>query len=93
MSRTDEDIASMRLKLAAVEEQKRREAELDAEKKANPWKTIETNLTQTRQSIEYHSRHKRWTEANYARQRVSDLESILEALKQIQTRLDVLEGR
>ena len=93
MSRTDEDIASMRLKLAALEEQKRREAELDAEKKANPLKTIETNLTQTRQSIEYHSRHKRWTEANYARQRVSDLESILEALKQIQTRLDVLEGR
>jgi hypothetical protein len=93
MAHIDEDIAAMRLKLAALEEQKRREAELEAEKKANPLKTLETNLNETRKSIEYHSRHKRWTEAIYARQRVADLESILEILKQIQTRLDVLEGR
>lgn len=91
MSLLDEDITTMRLKLAALEERKRVETEAETAKKANPLKTLETNLTQTRQSIEYHSRHKRWTEANYARQRVADLESILEMLTQIQTRLDVLE--
>lgn len=91
MSHLDEDITTMRLKLAALEERKRVETEAEAAKKANPLKTLETNLTQTRQSIEYHSRHKRWTEAMHARGRVADLESILEMLTQIQTRLDVLE--
>jgi uncharacterized protein YdaU (DUF1376 family) len=91
MSRLDEDLASLRLKLAALEEQKRVETEAEAEKRANPMKRLETNLTQTRQSIEYHSRHKRWTEAMHARGRVADLESILEMLTQIQTRVDVLE--
>jgi hypothetical protein len=89
----DTVIASLRLKLAAAEEQKRREAEFNAQKTATPMKTLETNLNQSRQSIEYHSKHKRWAEASYARQRVVDFEPILEMLKQIQTRLDVLEER
>jgi hypothetical protein len=91
MPHLDEDIASMRLKLAALEDQKRREAEVEAETKANPLKRIETNLTQTKKSIEYHEHRKQWHERIHACQRVSDLEPILEALKQIHTRLDVLE--
>jgi hypothetical protein len=91
MAHLDEELKTLRLKLAALEEQKRVEADAEAEKKANPMKTLETNLNETKRSIEYHSKHKRWYEALHARQRAADLQSILEMLKQIQTRLDVLE--
>jgi hypothetical protein len=93
MSRIDEDLTALRVKLAALEEQKRIEAEAAAEKKANPVKTLETILTQTRRSVEYHERHKRWHERNAAAGTAEYLEPIMEMLKQIQDRLDVLERR
>ena len=93
MSDLDEVIASLRLKLAAAEEQKRRTAEVEAEKKANPLKTLETNLTQARKESEYLQEKKRWIESIHARQRVADLEPILEMLKQIDERLDGLERK
>jgi hypothetical protein len=91
MSHLDEDIAAMRLKLAALEEQKRLEAKLAAEKKPNPLKRLETIVNQTKKSIETFEHRKQWHERVHACQRVADLEPILEMLTQIQTRLDVLE--
>jgi hypothetical protein len=92
MPHLDEDIASMRLKLAALEDQKRREAEVEAETKANPLKTLENVITQLRGAIERNSYSKSFPLAGYYdRRAVAHLEPILEALKQIHTRLDVLE--
>jgi hypothetical protein len=93
MSDLDEVITSLRLKLAAAEEQKRRATEVEAEKKADPLKTLETIVNQTKQSIEYHFRKKQWSEQHQASRAVAYLEPILEMLKRIDERLVVLEQR
>jgi hypothetical protein len=94
MSRLDEELKMLRVKLAALEEQKRIEQETAAEKRANPLKTLETILTQLREAIERNSYSKSVPLARfYDRQKVSYLEPIVEMLKQIQDRLDVLERK
>jgi len=91
MSDLDEVITSLRLKLAAAEEQKRRAAEVEAETKADPVKTLETIVNQMKQNIEYHERKKQWHERIHAATTVAYLEPILDMLKRIEERLDVLE--
>jgi hypothetical protein len=93
MSRLDEELKTLRLRLAAVEEQKRVEMETAAEQAANPLKILEANLAQIRKSVEYHERHKRWQERNQAAGTVAYLTPIVEMLKRIEDRLDDLERR
>jgi hypothetical protein len=93
MSDLDEVITSLRLKLAAAEEQKRRAAEVAAEKKADPVKTLETIVNQMKQNIEYHEHKKQWHERIRACQTVAYLQPILDMLKRIDERLNVLEQR
>lgn len=89
MSDLDEVITSLRLKLAAAEDQKRRAAEV----KANPMKTLETIVNQTKQSIETFEYRKQWHERIRACQTVAYLQPILDMLKQIEERLDALERK
>jgi hypothetical protein len=93
MSDLDEVITSLRLKLAAAEEQKRRAAEVEAETKADPVKTLETIVNQTRHSIENFERRKLWHDRIHACQTVAYLEPILDMLKRIDERLNVLEAK
>ena len=93
MSRIDEDLTALRLKIDALEEKKRLETEAAAEKKAFPMKTLETIATDIKRSVENHYQKKRWQECNQARGTIVYLEPIIEALKQIQDRLDILEQK
>jgi hypothetical protein len=94
MSHLDEDIASLRLKLAALEEQKRHEEELEAKKKANPVKTLEDFLARLRGDIERNSYSQRFPLIRfYDHEKVTYLEPILEMLKRIDDRLSVLETK
>jgi hypothetical protein len=93
MSDLDEVITSLRLKLAAAEEQKRRAAEVEAETKSDSVKRLETIVNQTKQSIEYHYRKKQWSEQHQASRAVAYLEPILDMLKRIEERLNVLEAK
>ena len=93
MPHLDEVITSLRLKLAAAEDQKRRAAEVEAETKANPMKTLETIVNQTKQSIETFEYRKQWHERIRACQTVAYLQPILDMLKQIEERLDALERK
>ena len=93
MSRIDEEITNLRLRIAALEEQKRVEMENAADKKANPLKSLETIATDTKKSVEYYQKNKQWHDRIHASRAVEYLEEIIEALKQIQNRLDVLEQK
>jgi hypothetical protein len=94
MSDLDEVITSLRLKLAAAEEQKRRAAEVEAETKADPVKTLEDFLTRLRGDIERNSYSKSFPMAGfYDRRTVRYLEPILDMLKRIDERLNVLEAK
>jgi hypothetical protein len=94
MSQLDEELKTLRLKLAALEEQKRIEAEIAAEQRANPLKTLETFLTQTRATIERDRYSKSFPLAGfYDRRTVAYLEPIVEMLKRIEDRLDALEAK
>ena len=52
MSAIDSELETLRLRLAALEEQKRVEAEALAEKKAFPLKTLESIVDEKRKQIE-----------------------------------------
>jgi hypothetical protein len=84
-----EELKTLRNKLASLEEQKRIEPEV----KARPLESLENIAKNYRQSGEYHERHKRWQERAYAIGTAAYLEHIIEALKQIQERLCVLEQK
>jgi hypothetical protein len=90
MSDLDEVITSLRLKLAAAEEQKRRAAEVEAD----PLKTLENAITQLKGDIERNSYSKSFPLAGfYDRRTVAYLQPILDMLKRIEERLDVLETK
>jgi len=93
MSQLDEELKTLRVRLAALEEQKRIEAETAAEQRANPLKTLETFLTQTRANIERYEEKKQWNERLAAANTVSYLGPIVEMLKRIEDRLDALETK
>jgi hypothetical protein len=94
MSRIDEELKTLRLKLAALEEKKRVETEIAAEKQANPLKTLESFLTQTTATIQRNSYSKSFPLAGfYDRRTVAYLEPIVEMLRRIEDRLDALEAK
>jgi len=93
MSQLDEELKTLRIKLAALEEQKRIEAEAAAEQRAAPLKTLETFLSQTRANIERYEEKKQWHERLHAAEIVAYLGPIVEMLKRIEDRLDALETK
>ena len=94
MSQLDSELNQLRARLAALEEQKRIEAETLAEKKAFPLKTLEGIIDEKKGRIERNSYGKSVPLARYYDQeKVAFLEPIYNMLKDIQTRLDVLEKK
>lgn len=93
MSHLDTELASLRLRLAALEEQKRIETE-KADKKAFPLKALEGIIDEHRNRIDRNSYSKSLPLARfYDQEKVSFLEPIFDMLKDIQRRLEILEKR
>jgi hypothetical protein len=84
-----EELKTLRNKLASLEEQKRIEPEV----KARSLESLKSIAKNYRRSAEYHGNHKRWQEQAYVTGTAAYLEHIIEALKQIQERLDALEQK
>ena len=94
MSTIDSELESLRLRLAALEEQKRIEVETAAEKKAFPLKTLEGIIDEKRKQIERNRNIKGTYQAILIDQdKVAYLEPIFNILKNIQERLEVLEKK
>ena len=92
MSQLDSELNSLRLRLAALEEQKRIEAETASEKKAFPLKVLEGIIDEKKKQLERNSYSRSVPLARfYDQEKVTFLEPILDALKNIQQRLEALE--
>jgi len=87
MSNIDTELSLLKIRLAALEEQKRIEAEKEAEKKANPMKVLGEILDKKKKKIE------RDSAGFYDQEMVAMLEPILNALQDIQKRLTALENK
>jgi len=96
MSQLDSELNTLRIRLAALEEQKRIEVETASEKKEFPLKTLEDTIINCRQSANRGcgkiGSSQRQSYLN-SRRELSFLEPILIALKDIQGRLEILEKR
>jgi len=96
MSQLDSELNTLRIRLAALEEQKRIEAEMASEKKAFPLKTLEDTIITFRQNTNRGcgkiGSRQRESYLNSRRELIF-LEPILIALKDIQERLEILEKR
>jgi tRNA U34 2-thiouridine synthase MnmA/TrmU len=87
MSQIDLELQTLRAKLAALEQRK-------LEKTAFPLKTLEDILVEKKKQIERNSYSKSIPLARfYDQEKVDFLEPILNALRDIQTRLEVLEKK
>ena len=94
MSAIDSELSLLKQRLAALEEQKRIEAEKDAEKKANPMKVLETIIEEKKKKIENNRYSKSIPLAQYYdKEKVAMLEPILNVLQDIQKRLTALENK
>ena len=94
MSQLDSEITMIRARLSALEEQKRINAEIALQKKNFPLKTLENIVIEKRKQIENNSYSKSLPLARfYDQEKVGYLEPILDALKNIQERLDALEKK
>lgn len=94
MSNLDSELNTLRVRLAALEEQKRIESETASEKKAFPLKALESILDEKRKQIERNSYSKSIPLARfYDQEKVAFLEPIFNMLKNIQERLDALEKK
>lgn len=94
MSQLDSDLNLLRLRLAALEEQKRIETANLSEKKAFPLKTLEKILDEKRKQIERNSYSKSLPLARfYDQEKIAFLEPIFNMLQNIQDRLEVLEKK
>jgi len=92
MSGIDSEINSLRERLALLEQQKRFEEMIISEKKAFPLKTLEKIVNDTRNGIpQCQDSCPRFYPKMYERGKLEFLEAILDALKNIQGRLDALE--
>ena len=94
MPHLDTELHSLRLRLAALEEQQRTEAEREADKKAFPLKTLESIIDEKRKRIERNC----YTKSNslqivYDREKLAFLEPIFNMLTNIQERLEALEKK
>ena len=94
MSNIDSELSLLKIRLAALEEQKRIEAEKEAEKKANPMKVLGDIIDEKKKKIENNRYSKSLPLAQYYDQeKVAMLEPILNALQDIQKRLTALETK
>ena len=92
MSQLDSELNALRQRLAALEEQKRIQAEIALEKKTFPLKTLEEIIDAKRMQIERNSYSKSIPLARfYDQEKLAYLEPIFNMLKNIQERLEVLE--
>ena len=94
MSSLDSELTSLRLRLATLEEQKRIETECALEKEAFPLKTLEDIINKKKQQIKSNRYSKSVPLAQfYDMEKVAYLEPILNILKNIQERLEILEKK
>jgi len=94
MSQIDTELNLLKQRLAALEEQKRIEAEKEAEKKANPLRVLEGILDEKKERIENNRYLKSYPLARfYDQEKVAMLEPIFNMLVDIQRRLDALEKK
>ena len=94
MSTIDSELLLLKQRLAALEDQKRIEAEKDAENRANPMKVLETIIDEKKKQIENNRYSKSLPLARfYDQEKVAMLEPILNALQDIQKRLMALENK
>jgi hypothetical protein len=94
MSNIDSELSLLKQRLAALEEQKRIEAEKEAEKKANPMKVLGEILDAKKKQIERNSYSRSLPLARfYDQEKVAMLEPILNMLQDIQKRLTALENK
>ena len=92
MSQLDSELNTLRIRLAALEEQKRIESETASQKKAFPLKTLEGIIDEKRNQINRNSYSKSIPLARfYDQEKLAFLEPIFNMLKNIQERLDALE--
>lgn len=101
MSQLDSELNQLRTRIAALEEQKRIETEKAAEKKAFPLKTLQEIIAEKKRRIErkfstpkeyqFYRGCPQTREKLYDQEKVEFLEPILNMLKDIQQRLEVLE--
>jgi hypothetical protein len=92
MSQLDSELHLLRLRLAALEEQKRAEEVKAAEQKAFPLTTLE-NIVDSYNNIKRGTSSFQQERYNYAKEKLSFLAPILDALKDIQARLEALENK
>ena len=94
MSQIDIDLNLLKQRIAALEEQKRIEAEKEAEKKANPMRVLEVIIEEKKKQIENNRYSKSLPLAKfYDQEKLSMLEPIFNMLVDIQRRLDALEKK
>ena len=94
MSQLDSEISIMRARLNALEEQKQLEEKLAVEKKTFPLKTLEDIIIDKRMQIQNNRYSKNVPLARfYDVEKIGYLEPILDALKNIQERLNALEKK
>jgi len=94
MSQLDLELNSLRIRLAALEKQKQIETENILEKKTFPLKALETIIDEKRKQIERNSYSKSIPLARfYDQEKLAFLEPIFNMLKNIESRLDVLEKK
>ena len=99
MSQIDIDLNLLKQRIAALEEQKRIEAEKEAEKKANPMRVLEGILDEKKKQkkkkqIENNRYSKSLPLAKfYDQEKLAMLEPIFNMLVDIQRRLDALEKK
>ena len=94
MSQIDIDLNLLKQRIAALEEQKRIEAEKEAEKKANPMRVLEVIIEEKKKQIENNRYSKSLPLARfYDQEKLAMLEPIFNMLVDIQKRLDALEKK
>ena len=92
MSGIDSEINSLRARIVLLEQQKRFEDMIASEKKAFPLKTLQKIVDDTRNGIpKCQVSSPSFYPQMYERMKLEFLEPILDALKNIQERLDILE--
>lgn len=93
MSHLDSEINTLRIRIAALEEQKRIETEIASEKKAFPLKILEEQI-QIHKNVPHGNSNKFQNERYWkSREKLSFLEPILDVLKNINERLELIEKR
>ena len=94
MSHLDSELNSLRMRLVALEEQKRIETEIASEKKAFPLKSLDDFVDKKKDQVQNNRYSKSIPLARfYDQEKLEYLQPILDMLKNIQGRLEALEKK